>query len=163
MEENRSRLDERHVQVQGTKSSWTGLKGWLDEARRIGATSRFSAAQYRRIELVYCSLDVCGIHACRDLVVRYEFEEEMCNGRYTDSRFRRFFRVFSRRKIGVFITQVRNQSAWVNGCCLRRKPGPTLDPWCLPDNRHDFLIQSHKDWQLVEKFRAEKRRRQVLA
>jgi hypothetical protein len=159
MEEQRLHLKERHVRVAGTKSSWYGLAGWLDEARRVGSVIRCSEAQDQRVKRVYRSLTLHDIHACREVCILEEFELAMREGRYVDRAYRGFFRHFTRPELGQFISEAQNQTRWVKAGCPTRKAGPALAPERLPDSRLDHLIQSHRDLNIVEQLRAEKARR----
>jgi hypothetical protein len=71
--------------------------------------------------------------------------------------------VWSRAELGVLITEaVNRQRQLAIGRVTPRPKGPPLDPRRLPDDRLDHLIQHHRDLQLVEALRAERRRREFL-
>jgi hypothetical protein len=61
----------------------------------------------------------------------------------------------------VLITEATNRDRLLSlGRLTPRAKGPALDPVRLPNDRLEYLIQTHRDIAVVEALRAERRRRE---
>ncbi len=158
MDPARLDLEERTVDVPGTRSSGTGLAGWMQEAGSVGAIPRHSAPQYARCKRLYTSLQLRDVHACRDEATLEQFMGHLSRARSWPVRHA-LCSFVSAAWLGAMRRETYNQLRWVRGGCVVRTKGPRLDPEQIPDDRLDVLIQSHRDMGLVEALRAEKRRR----
>jgi hypothetical protein len=152
--------EEELVLVQGTRLKWRGLSEWLTRTYEVNATMRCSAQCHGRAVALYKTLTIDRIRNSVDIEVLRKIHELLRSSRYTDAPLRYGLgRAFTRAELGVLISEADNQIRWVENGCPAREKGPRLDPRYLPDDRLDFLIQRHRDIDLVEKMRAEKRRR----
>lgn len=70
---------------------------------------------------------------------------------------------FNRAELGTLLVEIRNRRQLLQLGRERAKlKGPRMDPTRLPLDALERLIQSHSDLSLVERLRAERKRRQSI-
>lgn len=143
---------------------FTTLAAWLAEIDRQGALMRPRSRLYERFDRTARTLTPGRIRRADDAVAVGELV-----GRLRAARsplgldVHELDRVWSRAELGVLLTEaVNRQRQLAIGRLTPRPKGPTLEPRRLPDDRLDHLIQHHRDLQVVEALRAERRRRDSL-
>jgi hypothetical protein len=151
--------------VEGTNLSWSNLAQWLDLVERVGGILRASSEHYRRVERLYRSLTLADLRTETDAAALAKAQQLFDRGRYNDVPVRGLRRVFDRAEIGRYLVEATNQLDRVrSGRALKpRAKGPRFDLTRLPDAALGRLIQSHPDLELVERLRAERRRRDAPA
>lgn len=143
---------------------FTTLAAWLVEIDRQGALMRPRSRLYERFDRTARTLTPGRLRRAEDPVaigrlVRWLREARRPGGHDLHG----LDRVWSRAELGVLITEaVNRQRQLAIGRVTPRPKGPPLDPRRLPDDRLDHLIQHHRDLEIVEALRAERRRREIL-
>ena len=151
----------RRVEVEGTRTVWVGLEGWVDAVFTVRRSQRASAEFYKRMRSVVRSVAVEDIRACRDeetLVL----VEQMLKGRH--SMLHGPERCFSREEGAALRVEVHNQLRRVRTGAIdrpKRKKGPAFDIGSIPTERLRALVQRYKDMDVVETMREELRRRET--
>jgi hypothetical protein len=149
--------------VLGTNLSYSSVAGWLRLVYQVGSLPRCSTPYHQRCRLLYRSLRLADIHACRDLEALAGLEQLFDRARhYADlPAGYSLRRVLARSELGALLVETRNRLEAVRSgrADRQRQPGPRLDPQRLPDAALERLIQHHPDLAVVELLRAERRRR----
>ncbi len=140
------------------------LAAWLVEIDRQGALMRPRSRLYERFDRTARTLTPGRIRRTEDPVAIGELVRWLREARYPGGHnLHGLDRVWSRAELGVLITEaVNRQRQLAIGRVTPRPKGPPLDPRRLPDERLEHLIQHHRDLQVVEALRAERRRRESL-
>lgn len=143
---------------------FTTLAVWLAEIDRQGALMRARSRLYERFDRTARTLTPGRIRRADDPVAVAELVGRLRAARYPWGHdLHELDRVWSRAELGVLITEaVNRQRQLAIGRVTPRVKGPALDPRRLPDDRLEHLIQHHRDLQVVEALRAERRRREIL-
>ena len=143
---------------------FTTLAAWLAEIDRQGALMRPKSRLYERFDRTARTLAPGRIRTCDDPLTVAELGARLRAARYPGGHdLHGLDRVWSRAELGVLITEADNRSGQLAiGRVLPRAKGPRLDPRWLPDDRLDHLIQHHRDLEVVEALRAERRRRAAV-
>ncbi len=141
---------------------WRGLAAWLVEIDRQSALMRPRRALYERFDATARLLTAERIRACCDGVALTTLEPRLRAARHPGGQaLHGLDRVWSRAELRVLVTEATNLGRQLAMWRLRpRAKGPSLDPSRLPDERLDGLIQRHRDLDVVEALRAERRRRE---
>lgn len=153
------------VLVTGTDASWRGLRGYIEECRRVGDVLRCCRRHDARCARVYRSLDVE-----RDVRASVDLEGLEALAAFLDETGRRGARLpfgrpfsaeFASAELGTLRMAVANRIRSIrSGRAADPRPkGPRLDPARLPDAALDCLIQTHPDLALVDRLRSERARR----
>lgn len=156
----------RFVRVDGTGISWTGLGQWVARVMTIGEEIRPSYRHYRRCGLLFDSLEDVDIGLTFDMAALTAAERLFDAARIGQSGlFRGPERHWPRDEIARRLQLIRaRRVAIATGRALHpRAKGPRLDPGRLPNDRLEALIQRHRDLDVVERLREERRRRQRAA
>lgn len=141
-------------------SPWRGLPAWHDELDRQSAIMRPRRALYYRFEETARQLTAQRIRGCRDAPAIGRLVDRLSAARYPSGCLHDLDRVWSRAELGELLVEATNRrSLLAMGRDQPRSKGPTFDPWRLPDDRLDHLIQSHRDLAVVEALREERERR----
>jgi hypothetical protein len=150
-------------QVSGTNLPYSSVAGWLDLVYRVGSQPRASTPFYQRCRLLYRSLRLDDIRACRDLAALAGLEQLFDRARHWQDLPAGYGlqRVMARSEIGALLVETRNRLEAVRSgrADRQRRPGPRFDAQRLPDAALERLIQHHPDLGVVEQLRAERRRR----
>lgn len=143
---------------------FTTLAAWLVEIDRQGAVMRARSRLYERFDRTARTLTPGRIRREDDPVAIADLVGRLRAARYPWGHdLHELDRVWSRAELGVLITEaVNRQRQLAIGRVTPRPKGPSLDPRRLPDDRLEHLIQHHRDLQVVEALRAERRRRESL-
>ena len=143
---------------------FTTLAAWLAEIDRQGAVMRARSRLYERFGRTARTLTPGRIRRADDPVAVAELVGRLRAARYPWGHdLHALDRVWSRAELGVLITEaVNRQRQLAIGRVTPRPKGPALDPRRLPDGRLDHLIQHHRDLQVVEALRVERRWREIL-
>lgn len=143
---------------------FTTLAAWLVEIDRQGAVMRARSRLYERFDRTARTLTPGRIRREDDPVAIADLVGRLRAARYPWGHdLHELDRVWSRAELGVLITEaVNRQRQLAIGRVTPRPKGPSLDPRRLPDDRLEHLIQHHRDLQVVEALRAERRRREIL-
>lgn len=138
------------------------LTDWLAEISRQQARMRASTHHYNRFDRTARSLTVSRIRAITDHAQAVDLAGLLRRAKYPSTSIHGLDRVWSRAEIGELVAEATNRTRQLAiGRQTPRMRGPRLDPALLPDDRLEALIQRHRDLQVVEALRAEKRRREV--
>lgn len=133
---------------------------WFFELERKRATMRPSSDCYRRFDAHARQLAPWAVRVCPHVGVLKLLERELRAARYpTGHRIHDLDRVWSRAELGELIVTAEGRRRQLEAGNDGRQKGPRLDPRQLPDDRLDWLIQRHRDMNVVEALRAERRRR----
>jgi hypothetical protein len=143
---------------------FTTLAAWLAEIDRQGALMRPRSRLYERFDRTARTLTPGCIRRADDAVAIAELVGRLRAARHPWGHdLHELDRVWSRAELGVLLTEaVNRQRQLAIGRVTPRPKRPPLDPRRLPDDRLDHLIQHHRDLQVVEALRAERRRRESL-
>ena len=143
---------------------FTTLAAWLAEIDRQGALMRPRSRLYERFDRTARTLTPGRIRRADDPVAIGDLVGRLRAARYPWGHdLHDLDRVWSRAELGVLLTEaVNRQRQLAIGRVTPRPKGPHLDPRRLPDDRLEHLIQHHRDLQVVEALRAERRRRATL-
>lgn len=143
---------------------FTTLAAWLAEIDRQGALMRPRSRLYERFDRTARTLTPGRIRWAEDPVAVAELVGRLRDARYPLGHdLHALDRVWPRAELGVLITEaVNRQRQLAIGRVTPRPKGPQLDPRRLPDDRLEHLIQHHRDLQVADALRAERRRREVL-
>jgi hypothetical protein len=137
------------------------LGAWLVEVDRQAALMRPRRQLYARFDQTARTLTAGRIRQADDMAAIATLVGRLRGARH--SRGQALYdldRVWSRAELGVLISEAegrRRQLAM--GRVLPQPKGPHLDPRRLPDDRLEHHIQHHRDLQVVEALRVERRRR----
>lgn len=139
------------------------LAAWLAEIDRQAGLMRPSRRLYERFDRTARALTPGRIRLCGDRVSVADLVVRLRAARHPGGHdLHGLDRVWSRAELGVLITEaVNRQRQLAMGRVVARPKGPRLDPRRLPDARLEHLIQHHRDLELVEALRAERRRRDL--
>lgn len=142
---------------------FTTLAAWLAEIDRQGALMRPRSRLYERFDRTARTLTPGRIRRADDPVAIAELVGRLRAARRPWGHdLHELDRVWSRAELGVLLTEaVNRQRQLAIGRVTPRPKGRPLDPRRLPDDRLDHLIQHHRDLQVVEALRAERRRREL--
>lgn len=145
-------------------AAFTTLAAWLDEIDRQGALMRPRRRLYERFDRTARTLTPAAIRGCNDAGAVAELASRLSGARYPGGHdLHGLDRVWSRAELGVLITEAVNRGRQLAiGRVLPRWKGPRLDPRRLPHDRLEHLIQHHRDLDVVEALRAERRRRESM-
>ena len=137
------------------------LAAWLVELDRQAAVMRPRRPLYERFDRTARTLTPGRIRRAEDAVAVAALVRRLRAARYPGGPdLHGLDRVWSRAELGVLITEaVNRERQLVLGRVTVRPKGPRLDPRRLPDDRLEHLIQHHRDLEVVETLRAERRRR----
>jgi hypothetical protein len=147
-----------------------GGEGWAREIRRqlqLGFCRCWRSDQQRRFELLCRRLEPwrvrsavhCNAAAIEAIAPILE-EAHRRRGYLARPGVMDARTGWTRAEIGALIVELRNRQALqLLGRDRARERGPRLDPARLPLDRLEALIQQHPDLQLVDRLRAERRRR----
>lgn len=140
---------------------FSDLAAWLAEIDRQAGLMRPSRRLYERFDRTARALTPGRIRLCDDGVSVADLVVRLRAARHPGGHdLHGLDRVWSRAELGVLITEaVNRQRQLAIGRVVARLKGPRLDPRRLPDARLEHLIQHHRDLELVEALRAERRRR----
>ncbi len=143
---------------------FTTLAAWLAEIDRQGVLMRPRSRLYERFDRTARTLTPGRIRQAEDPVAVAELVGRLRAARYSWGHdLHDLDRVWSRAELGILITEaVNRQRQLAIGRVAPRPKGPRLDPRRLPDDRLEHLIQHHRDLQVVETLRAERRRRELM-
>ncbi len=143
---------------------FSSLTAWLAEIDRQGALMRPRSRLYERFDRTARTLTPGRIRRAEDPVAVAELVRRLRAARYPGGHdLHELDRVWSRAELGVLITEAVNRGRQLAiGRVTPRPKGPQFDPRRLPDDRLEHLIQHHRDLQVVEALRAERRRRETL-
>jgi hypothetical protein len=123
---------------------------------------RASTPHYTRFDRTARWLTVSRIRALTDLDEAAALAGLLRRARYPGPALHGLEGVWSRPELGALITEATNRARQLAlGRQAPRLRGPRLDPAYLPDDRLEALIQQHRDLQVVEALRGEKRRREA--
>jgi hypothetical protein len=139
---------------------WCGLAAWHHELDRQSAIMRPRTPLYRRFEATARQLTRERIRGSRDVAAIARLVARLSAARYPTGDLHGLERVWSRANLGTLIVEATNRQTLLDlGRDTPRAKGPALDPRCLPDDRLDHLIQSHRNIEVVNALRAERERR----
>ncbi len=142
--------------------SWPSLADWLSEIWRQQGRMRASTPHYNCFDRTARWLTTARIRALTDHDETAALAGLLRKARYPSNAIHGLDRVWSRAELGLLITEATNRTRQLAmGRQIPRVRGPRLDPAYLPDDRLEVLIQRHRDLEVVEALRAEKRRREV--
>lgn len=141
---------------------FTTLAAWLAEIDRQSALMRPRSRLYARFDRTARTLTPGRIRRSEDPLAVIELAGRLRAARYPGGHdLHGLERVWSRAELGVLITEAVNRERQLAiGRVTPRAKGPRLDPRRLPDDRLEHLIQHHRDLEVVEALRAERRRRE---
>lgn len=144
--------------------SFTTLAAWLSEIDRQGARMRPRSRLYERFDRTARTLTAGRIRREDNPVAVALLVRRLRAARHPWGHgLHDLDRVWSRAELGVLLTEaVNRQRQLAIGRVAPRPKGPPFDPRRLPDDRLEHLIQHHRDLQVVEALRAERRRREAL-
>ena len=152
-----------------TDVHWDDLHGYVAACLRVGGILRCCRKHHARCARVYRSLDVArDVAACRDAGALDALHAFLAQGSITGNRTPwgvPLRSVFARAELGMLRMAVENRARAVrSGRADDPRPkGPRFDPPRLPDAALDRLIQTHPDRAIVDRLRAERRRREAGA
>jgi hypothetical protein len=139
---------------------WCGLAAWHRELDRQSAIMRPRTPLYHRFEATARQLTRERIRASRDVAAIARLVIRLSAARYPTGDLHGLERVWSRAELGTLIVEATNRRTLLGlGRDAPRTKGPALDPRRLPDDRLDYLIQTHRDIALVDVLRIERERR----
>jgi hypothetical protein len=137
------------------------LTDWLTDISRQQERMRAATPAYNRFDRTARWLTAARISTFTDVDQVTALAGLLRNARYPSTFIHGLDRVWSRAELGSLIVAAHNRSRQLAmGRQTPRVRGPRLDPARLPDDRLDHLIQRHKDLEVVEALRVEKRRRE---
>ncbi|MBV9994958.1 MAG: hypothetical protein JO127_07075 [Caulobacteraceae bacterium] len=136
------------------------LAAWLAELDRQSGLMRPRSRLYERFDRTARTLTPGRIRASRDARAVAELVRRLRAARDPVGHdLHGLDRVWSRAELGILITEAVNRDRQLAmGRVLPRLKGPRLDPRRLPGDRLEHLIQHHRDLEVVEALRAERRR-----
>lgn len=139
------------------------LAAWLAEIDRQGALMRPRRRLYERFDRTARALTPGRIRLSQDAIAMAELVRRLRAARYPGGHdLHGLDRVWSRAELGVLVTEAVNRDRQLAlGRVTPRPKGPRLDPRRLPGDRPEHLIQHHRNLEVVEALRAERRRRQL--
>jgi hypothetical protein len=140
--------------------SWT-LTDWLTEISRQQERMRAATPAYNRFDRTARWLTPARIFTFNDVDQVAALASLLRKAKYPSNFIHGLDRVWSRAELGSLVVAATNRTRQL--AMGRRTPrvrGPRLDPARLPDDRLDHLIQHHRDLDVVDGLRAEKRRRE---
>jgi hypothetical protein len=141
--------------------SWNCVEGWLTELARQQARMCASTPHYNRFDRTARWLTAGRIRTLTDHDEATALAGLLRKARYPGPDIHGLERVWSRPELGILITEATNRARQLAmGRQSPRARGARLDPAYLPDDRLEALIQQHRDLQVVEALRAERRRRE---
>ena len=145
--------------------AFRGVAVWLVEIDRQARLMRPRRPLYDRFDATARILTPDRIRVCRDHLAITRLVERLRDARHPWGHdLHGLNRVWTRAELGVLITEATNRDRLLSlGRLAPRPKGPALDPARLPDDRLDYLIQTHRDLAVIEGLRAERRRRQLAA
>lgn len=152
--------------VLSTDVHWDDLHGYVAASLRVGGVLRCCQRHHARCTRVYRSLDVDrDVRPCRDAGGLEALHAFVAQASITGNRVPYgvpLSRVFARAELGMLRMEIDNRLRAIrSGRADDPRPkGPRLDPTRLPDDALIRLIQRHPDMAMVNRLRAERRRRE---
>jgi hypothetical protein len=138
------------------------VTAWLEAISRLQIQMRASTPSYNRFDRTARWLTASRIRSITDHDQAAALAGLLRQARYPSTFIHGLDRVWSRAELGVLLTEATNRTRQLAmGRQTPRVRGPRLDPAYLPDDRLEVLIQQHRDLEVVEALRVEKRRREV--
>lgn len=143
--------------------AFAGLAAWLAEIDRQSGGMRARLRLYQRFDRTARMLTPGRIRACDDAKAMADLALRLRAARNPGGHdLHGLDRVWSRAELGVLIAEASNRIRQLAlGRIVARLKGPCLDPRRLPDDRLADLIQHHRDLEVVEALRAERRWREA--
>jgi hypothetical protein len=134
--------------------AWCDRVLWWNRELRRAATPL-----YQRFDRDARQLTVAGIMASADLVA-VERVERLLRAPSIGSGWRDLWRTFARRELGELVAAATNRARMLRlGRIKPKARGGRFDLAAIPDERLAWLIQHHANLDLVDRLRAERRRR----
>lgn len=139
---------------------WRGVAVWHAELDQQSAIMRPRRPLYHRFDQTARQLTTDRIRACRDAPAIARLVDRLSAARYPSGSLHDLDRVWTRAELGALLVEATNRRTLLAmGRDRPRAKGPVFDPRRLPDDRLDYLIQTHRDLSLVDALREERRRR----
>lgn len=144
---------------------YRGVARWLADLDHQNAVMHCSTPHHDRFDRTARTLTPEGISDCSNPQALARLLSRLKAERHVGSEphcGRGLFRSFTRAELGALIVAAQNRATLLAlGRTAPKVRNPRFDLGRIPSHRLDALIQSHPDLDLVERCRAEKRRRQL--
>jgi len=140
--------------------AWESMGAWVRHMHRLFAIESPSTDHYARTRETARCLTIERVRECR-----HDDDLGRCEAMLVEARTGWLYglnRAFTRAERGALLVEVRNRRRLL--ALGRNEPkakGPRLDPFRLPDEALDRLIQAHADVAVVDQLRRERQRRVI--
>ncbi len=140
---------------------WEGMASWVRQIEHLLAIERASSEHYVRFCAAARLLTVARIRVCRQPNALARVQQMIEDAVYRHPNLFGLERVWSKSERGKLLVEIGNRLTLLSmGRDRPKVPGPRFDIERIPDMALDRLIQTHRDLTLIDRLRAERRRRQ---